>query len=424
MLRNKLFGAVLVLALSLGVIGNVFAQDDAALVIWADETRAPILEQLGDIFTEEFGVDVVVQQLAFGDIRDNFKNAAPAGEGPDIIVGAHDWLGELVVNGLLEPVNLADDVSENFVDVSLAAFTFDGTLYAVPQYTENVALAYNPEIIEEVPATWEEMLALSSEIVSGSDADAPTYGFMLETGNAFIFYPIQTAFGGYVFATDDAGNYDPSDVGIDSEGTIAAATWLSDMVEAGNQPESASGDTIMTLYEEGRVGAFIAGPWNLERLRLSEVPYAIAAFPAGPDDVTSKPFLGVQGFMISAFSDQKLLAEAFLLDFVASEEIEVTVEFDTADGTEEITGTPMELLGRQRPSAFLPALAMSTDPDFAAFSEAGVEAQAMPAIPEMGSVWAPWGDALNLVAQGQSDAETAMMTAGEQIRTAIEEGSE
>ena len=423
MLRNKVFAAVLVVALTFAALGNVFAQDDIALTIWADETRAPILEQLGDIFSEEFGVDVVVQQLAFGDIRDNFKNAAPAGEGPDIIVGAHDWLGELVVNGLLEPVNLSDEVSENLVDVALQAFTFDGTLYAVPQYTENVALAYNPEIIEEVPATWDEMAELSAEIVAGSeDAEAPTYGFMVETGNAYIFYPIQTAFGGYVFATDDAGNYLADDVGIDSDGTIAAATWLSGMVEAGNTPESASGDTILSLYEEGRVGAFIAGPWNLERLRLSEVPYEIAAFPTGPDGVTSKPFLGVQGFMISAFSEQKLLAEAFLLDFVLSEEIEVTVEFDTADGTEEITGTPMALLGRQRPSAFLPALEMSTDPDFASFSEAGVEAQAMPAIPEMGSVWSPWGDALNLIAQGQSSAEEAMMTAGEQIRTAIEGG--
>ena len=419
MLRHKFMGMLVILALMVGVFGNVAAQDDLALTIWTDETRAPIIEQLGESFTEEFGVEVVVQQLAFGDIRDNFKNAAPAGEGPDIIVGAHDWLGELVVNGLLEPVNLGDETAEKFASVALDAFTFDGILYAVPQYTENVALAYNPDIIEEVPATWDDMFELSTEIVS--DSDGETYGFLLETGNAYIFYPIQTAFGGYVFATDDTGAYDPADIGIDSDGTIAAATWLNSMVEGGNQPESASGDTIMALYEEGRVGAFIAGPWNLERLRLSEVPYAISAFPTGPDGVTSKPFLGVQGFMISAFSEQKLLAEAFLLDYLSSEELQVTVEFDTADGTEEVTGTPMELLGRQRPSAFLPALAMSSDPDFAAFSEAGVEAQAMPAIPEMGSVWAPWGDALNLIAQGQSAPDEAMMTAGEQIRTAIEE---
>ena len=37
--------------------------------------------------------------------------AGPAGEGPDIIIGAHDWLGELVTNGLLAPI----DLRNNFV---------------------------------------------------------------------------------------------------------------------------------------------------------------------------------------------------------------------------------------------------------------------------------------------------------------------
>ncbi|MFW5784278.1 MAG: hypothetical protein ACOCY8_07155, partial [Spirochaetota bacterium] len=44
---------------------------DATLVIWADEQRAPILEELGGQFTETYGVPVTVQQLGFGDIRDN-----------------------------------------------------------------------------------------------------------------------------------------------------------------------------------------------------------------------------------------------------------------------------------------------------------------------------------------------------------------
>src|SRR5690554_7174789 len=29
-----------------------------------------------------------------------------SGKGPDILIGAHDWLGQLVVNGLIEPVDL------------------------------------------------------------------------------------------------------------------------------------------------------------------------------------------------------------------------------------------------------------------------------------------------------------------------------
>ena len=82
--------------------------------IWADGERAPILEKLGDEFAAQTGVKLAVVQKAIGDIRNDFKIAAPAGSGPDIILGAHDWLGELNGSGLLAPV---DPVSYTHLDV-------------------------------------------------------------------------------------------------------------------------------------------------------------------------------------------------------------------------------------------------------------------------------------------------------------------
>ena len=103
---------LLMLLLSLALL-PVFAEEkpeepeievdpDTTLVIWADELRAPLIEALGVEFTKTYGVGVTVQQLGFGDIRDNIKVAGPAGEGGDILVGAHDWLGELVTSGVTQ----------------------------------------------------------------------------------------------------------------------------------------------------------------------------------------------------------------------------------------------------------------------------------------------------------------------------------
>jgi maltose-binding protein MalE len=419
---RKFVIAVLLAVLALGAVSTAVAQDDDNLLIWADEQRAVIIEELGVFFAQEFGIGITVQELAFGDIRDNFKTAAPAGEGPDLIVGAHDWLGELVVNGLLTPVDLGDK-ADDFVEVAKEAFTYEGTLYAMPQYTENVALAYNPDMLAEFgydapPATWEEAQEISAAISEASDGEQR--GFVIATGNPYLFFGIQTAFGGYVFGFDEQGNYVADDLGIDTEGSIAAAQWFDGMVEAGLQPETIADDAVLSLFEAGDAAMFIAGPWNLERLSLADVPFEIAALPAGPAGA-AQPFLGVQGFMISSFSDKQLLAELFLLDFIASNEIEVTIEYETADGFEEVTATPMEHLGRARPAAYEPALANATNPYFPAFAEAGAEALAMPAIPEMGSVWTPWTDALNLIAQGQLDGEAAFMQAAEQIRTSLEQ---
>ena len=85
---------------------------DVTLTIWSDETRSALLEELGAQFTEKYGVKIQVQQMGFGDIRDNIKVAAPAGEGADIIVGAHDWIGELITSGIIAPIRIGSPLAK------------------------------------------------------------------------------------------------------------------------------------------------------------------------------------------------------------------------------------------------------------------------------------------------------------------------
>ena len=70
----------------------------------------------------------------------------------------------------------------------------------------------------------------------------------------------------------------------------------------------------------------MAGPWGFETVfRESGVPYAITDFPDG-----GAPFAGVQGFMVNAFSENVLLAQAFLTEFVATEEVMSQIAVDRA----------------------------------------------------------------------------------------------
>ncbi|GAB4548710.1 MAG: maltose/maltodextrin ABC transporter substrate-binding protein MalE [Anaerolineae bacterium] len=414
-MRNKFLAFVLIAAFVFGGVGLAMPAraQTAPLTFWVDDTRAPIVEALGAKFTEEFGVEVRVQQLGFGDIRDQLKTAGPAGEGPDIIIGAHDWLGELVVNGLLEPMDLGD-MASMFIPGALGGFTYEGNLYGIPYAIENVAFVYNPEIVTEVPKTWDEVKALSEAIVKEGKAK---YGFIRQDGDPYHFFPIQTAFGGYVFGFEAGKGYNPEDLGIDNEGSIAALQWFESMVAAGLQPEGVDYDVMHALFEGKEAAMMITGPWALERIRKSGVPYAVATIPAGPAGA-AKPFLGVQGFMINSFSKQKDLAKSFLLDFVLNAEITITIT--DAAGT-EMTGTAMELLGSQRPSSLLALQEKMTDKDLIAFGAAGAEGLAMPNIPQMASVWDAWGKAVEAVAKKQVAADEAFKTAAEQIRTLIKQ---
>jgi len=373
--------------------------EKVTLTIWADEARAPVVEEVGKGFTEKYGVKIVVEPMGFGDIRDQLKVAGPAGEGPDILIGAHDWLGELVINALLAPIDLGDK-EDLFVDAALQAFTYEGTLYGLPYVTENVALFRNPELVPDAPKSWDEVVEIAERLEAEGKVKQ---GYILQQGDPYHFFPIMTAFGGYVFGRDAQGNYDPGDVGLDSPGSLAAAEWLDMMVKEGHLSADVDWGVMHAMFESGEAAMMITGPWSLSRIRESGVSYAISDIPNATEE--GKPFLGVQGFMVNAFSKDPLLAQTFLTEFVA---------------TEETMQRLFEL--EPRASAFLPVREKVEDPDIVAFGEAGAVGMPMPAIPEMSAVWTAWGDAVTLIFQQQVPPDEAFKNAAEQIRTLIEEG--
>jgi maltose-binding protein MalE len=369
----------------------------ATLRIWADDTRTPILQALADEFLADYNVELVVEDLGrVQDIRAQVLIAVPAGEGPDIYIGVHDWLGALVDSGLAAPIDLGDKAGE-FVESNLEAFTYtDGQLYGLPYASENLGFFYNTELVPEPPTTWEEVLEVSRDL---KDQGLVENAFAVATGPGYNALPIQTAFGGYIFGVDEAGAWNPQDVGIDSQGMIDAVAFMTAAAEEGLMPNTFDYETAHSLFETGQIPFLMAGPWALDRIRASGVPYAVASY--FPDD--GVPFLGVQGFLVNPFSENQLLAQAFLTEYVATE-----------DFMQQIYDTGL------RPSSFKSVLEATEDPDLAAMGEAGANAMPMPNIPEMGSVWSAWDNGITLAVTGEQTPEEAMTEAANQIRALIQ----
>ena len=73
----------------------------------------------------------------------------------------------------------------------------------------------------------------------------------------------------------------------------------------------------------------------------------------------------------------------------------------------------------KRPSAYIPVLNKTSDPDLKAMAEAGKNATMMPAIAAMGSVWGNWNDAITLIIQGKQEPEAALKDASTKILSLI-----
>ncbi|MFN8371356.1 MAG: maltose ABC transporter substrate-binding protein [Anaerolineae bacterium] len=398
MKRKLLFIAVLCLL----SISSVVRAQNPTLTIWTDDQRLPVITELSAQFTEEFGVDVVVEPMGIQDTKDAMIRGASTGEGPDLFIIPHDNIGALIDSGVVAPIDLGDKV-DSFLPNSIEGFTYNGELYGVPFAVENVGFFRNTDLVPDAPATWAEVAEIGMGLVDSGETEYA----MAFPDLGYNYYPVYSAFGGYIFGRDETGSYTPDDVGMDSEGMIAGAEFANDLIRNGYASENLDWEAAHVLFESGQAPFIITGPWAVDRFTTNEVPFAISAFPAAEEGgEPGAPFIGVQGFMVNANSENLLLAQTYLTEFIATEEAQQYI-FDHDP----------------RPSAWLSIFEATEDPNMKGFAEAGANGQPMPAIPAMGAVWDAWGAAGLLIVQGELTPAEALADAAEQIRTQIEESN-
>lgn len=378
-------GSAVVLAGCAGGGGNETEAPESAgsITVWVDADRAGVLEDAAKDFTADTGVEVKLVQKEFGEIRDQFVQQVPTGEGPDIAVGAHDWLGVLVTNGVVAPVELGDTASD-FEQVAIDAWSYEGQTYGVPYAIENIGLLRNTDLVAEAPTSYDDMIAKGT-------AAGTEYAFLVgldpEASDPYHLYPFQTSFGAPVFGTDADGAYDPADLQIGNAGGQEFATWLASQgaTGAGVFNTNITGDLARENFVAGKSPFFLTGPWNVPAAEEAGLNIAVDPIPsAGGQD--AQPFAGVQGFFLSSESENRLAANEFLINYIGSEEVQTALY--------EVGGRAPALT-----AAF--DAAVGSDPITAGFGEVGANAVPMPSIPEMGSVWQFWGVTQAAIINGQ-----------------------
>ncbi|WP_030160779.1 maltose ABC transporter substrate-binding protein [Glycomyces sp. NRRL B-16210] len=409
-MRRRTLGITAVSAAALGAAAACGSDDDSPsddstqsfsgeLVIWADETRTPVLKEFVKNFEDSVGVKVTVEEHVES-LREDFLTAAEQGQGPDIIVGAHDWSGQYAADGVIAPITLSADQQAALNEASVKAFTVDGNLYGVPYALENLGLIRNTDLAPEAPATFEEL-------ISAGEAAGTQEVLTMEVGvdgNAYSAYPLFASMGGYLFKDDGTGTLDPNDVGVDSEGGIAAFEKFAELGEAGVLKTTIDSSNTIPFFVDGKTAFMISGPWALTDVQGAGLNYEVTAIPGFEGEGPASPFLGVQGFYVSATAKNAVFAQEFVTNYVLTEDLQVSLA---------------EAGGR------LPALTTAAEvfsegnEDVQGFAAAGENAVPMPNIPAMNAVWEPFGRAQADAVDGVSTGEEAATTAAQSIRDAV-----
>lgn len=379
---------------------------NADLVIWADGTAAPTVSKLAKQFGDENDVKVSVQVSA--DTRANYATAFKAGQAPDVIVGANDWLGELVSNGSVAPVQIPANVASGFNKDAFAAAKYNSQTYGVPYAVENMALIRNTDMVKDAPKTLDELVSTGQKLVDEKKATNVLSLQMGKKGDAYHGIPFLSGFGGGIFGTKANGDYDPSKLLVNSAGSLKGAQLMADLGKKKVLSTNIDDTNAESLFANKKAPYTITGPWSLPTFDKAGIKYDISPLPTVTGGGKMTPFMGVQMFFVSSKAKNATVAQQFTTNFLTTEAAQKTL-FEVG----------------KRPPALTAAYndVAKSDPEVAKWAEAGKGAKLMPNIPAMNAVWGPMGQAMADVISGAAQPEARFNKAQQEIESAIKAGS-
>ena len=357
-------------------------------------------------------------------------SGVPQGSGPDAFIFAHDVIGNWADAGII--ADLAPYVTEAELNVyhesTVNALRYTvrpkggepvSGIYAIPLAYKTAVLFYNKDTVENPPKTTSELLEYvkAHTVMRCADGDAdctPHHGLVYDNKNLFFHGAWLHGFGGHLF--DDAGHID-----LKNDGNVKSIEFAKKLGEY--IPSDVFYPRIMAMFLEGTADMVINGPWfmaEISNMNRTGLRYGVATMPkitepGAPADAYGTPFATVEGIYMARETKQSIalvrMSESDAGYAAAKKNVEArraaTVElmkYVASDGAYRrmIQGRQMvankdayaKLLADRSPEA---DLLREVAPVFLAQLDHAVPVSNRP---EMGSLWMPMMQALDMSLSG------------------------
>lgn len=310
-LKSGVTAAVLTLGLgsSQAFADNVVMWVNAAL---ANNPTAPLYEEL-KAFQAATGHTVEVQAVPPIEMEQKLFVALSGGAGPDVMTLDIAWVAGLADAGLLADItDKAKPLEAQFQPGPYASGRFKQKQYALPLYTNNVALLVNDKMladagIKKAPETWKEF---QDAAVAMTNKDKQTYGVSFG-GNrmgAFQLYSfIWQNNGDIIDANGKSHVADPA--------SVEAVDFLAKLyTQSKAMPDSVltagNWDEVHAPFVQERAGMVVTGDWALAAVAKANpnMKFSVHPLPAGKNAATV-----IGGFDLSIKADTKVANASFQL---------------------------------------------------------------------------------------------------------------
>lgn len=259
--------------------------------VWAMGTEGERLPEIAKKFeAENPDATVKVTPIPWESAVEKINTAIAAGDVPDVLQVGTTLMSEFVDQDGLAPTPAEID-PESFFAGAWDTTVVGGTSYAVPWYVESRVLYYRTDLAATagvgVPETWDDLTTFAQ----GMQKAGAEYGIGLQTDGqdtSLMYLPFFWQAGGEIM------NSDETEFTLDSDAQATALEFYSSFITNGLAPQHLVNDERAQDFIDGKLGSFIAGPW--ERANLITVAgeeftskFAVTPLPAGE---TAAGFIG------------------------------------------------------------------------------------------------------------------------------------
>ncbi|MFA9560067.1 sugar ABC transporter substrate-binding protein [Evansella sp. AB-rgal1] len=298
-------------------------------VAFAQPQEQEIYEQIFEQFENDYPhVKVNATFLPPDDFWQQMQTRLGAGTQPDVFYVAPGNLDLLVDNNqILEITDYIDATGifnlDNVWESGISRYQRDGNIYALPKDVGPFAYGYNQSLFEaaglEIPSSdepmdWNEYVEIAKQLTldaNGNNAASPDFDSknIVQYGADF-WWPHPAVWS----AGADWINEDATEVTINTPEFKEALQFMYDLRHVHNVVPSHDAADAMTGYVrwlEGTVAMFPIAPWDQVAFWDLDFEYGLMPWPAHPDTMESRTWLGSMGIAVGSNTDHP--QEAFNL---------------------------------------------------------------------------------------------------------------
>lgn len=297
------------------------------LTFWAMGVEGENVSKLIPEFERKYNVKVKVQQIPWTAAHEKLITAFVSETLPDVFQLGNTWIPEFVALNSIEPLDSLCEKNhfelDDYFSGILESNVINGKLFGIPWYVDTRVLFYRNDLIKragwsEAPKTWDELYQLSRTLKK-------------ITNHYAIYFPTNEWVSLVVFALQNnsellKNNY--TDPAFTDSSFVKAFEFLEKFYREKLSPANITEVTnIYQAFEEGYIGMYITGPWNIAefRKRLSEDyqnKWSTAPLPSPDSNYPGVSLAGGASLVINKKSKKKVLAFK-LIEFLSQPETQV-----------------------------------------------------------------------------------------------------